>query len=219
MPRPSVCVRRRPLVVAAIVTQLVTQDRTQHAMVLSALRAGPSHLLFGPQLDGLSSRVKNQLRVDVDPRLAGCECRPLADEPQRPGWRQRPGPSSRVLIVRGATAATRLQDRPGRLGVTVRSSAENRAPIGELQADLVGLVSQHAAAWGLGIEAGGARVYKGGDEDFESVGVGRYAGDRDRRLVGPVKLQRFDGHDAWEFRLRRVPWSRRPTLQGRPRWR
>src|SRR5216684_1400662 len=97
-----------------------------------------SHLVFWPELNALASCVKDQLGVDADPRFAGPGRRPVADELQRPAWWQRPGPPPGVLIVRGATATAWPQDRPGRLGVTVWSAAGDRAPIGELQADLVG---------------------------------------------------------------------------------
>src|SRR5258708_22982591 len=104
-----------------------------------------SHLVFSPELDALASCVKDQLGVDTDPRVAGPERRPVADELQRPAWWQRPGPPPGVLIVRGATATAWPQERPGRLGVTVRSAAGDRAPSGELQADRVGLVGEYAA--------------------------------------------------------------------------
>jgi hypothetical protein len=53
-------------------------------------------------------------------------------------------PTTGMLVVRGAAAAW-PQDRSCRLGVTVWSAAGDRAPIGELQADLVGLVGEYAA--------------------------------------------------------------------------
>ena len=49
-------------------------------------------------------------------------------------------PTTGVLIVRGATPAAWPQDRSCRLGVTVWCVAGDRAPVEQLQADLVGLV-------------------------------------------------------------------------------
>ena len=55
------------------------------------------------------------------------------------------------------------------------------------------------------VEARGAWSDEAGHEDFESVAVREQAGDRDRGLLGSVKLQGIDRHDAREFRLRRIP--------------
>jgi hypothetical protein len=58
-----------------------------------------------------------------------------------------------------------------------------------------------------------------GHEDFEPFGIGRYPYDRDRGLLGSGKFQGVNRHDGRQLRLRRVPWTRRPTLQCRPRGR
>ena len=47
--------------------------------------------------------------------------------------------------------------------------------------------------------------YAAGQEEFESPGVGSYPDDRYRGLLGPVKVQGIDRHDARKFRLWRVP--------------
>jgi hypothetical protein len=61
-----------------------------------------SALVFCPYPDTALCRVKDQLRVDADPRFGGSE---LADELQGPAWRQRPGPPPHEQIVRRAAAA------------------------------------------------------------------------------------------------------------------
>jgi hypothetical protein len=61
-----------------------------------------SALVFWPYPDTALCRVQDQLRVDADPRFGGSE---LADELQRPAWRQRPGPPPHEQIVRRAAAA------------------------------------------------------------------------------------------------------------------
>src|SRR5260370_6211112 len=114
--------------------------------------------------------VKGQLGVDADPRFAGPERRPLADELQRPAWRQRPGPPPRELIVRGATAAARSQDRFCRLGVTLWSSAHDLAAIGELQTDLEGPASERSARR-VCVEARGARAGGAGPANFSFTSV------------------------------------------------
>src|SRR5258708_33294514 len=106
--------------VATLLSRLLSTEQSD---------AGSSHLVFWPELDALASCVKDQLGVDADPRFAAPERRPLADELQRPGWRQRPCPPPRELIVRGATAAARSPDRVCRLGVTRRPAADHRAAI------------------------------------------------------------------------------------------
>jgi hypothetical protein len=123
-----------------------------------------------------------------------------------------------MLVVRGAAAAW-PQDRSCRLGVTVWSAAGDRAPIGELQADLVGLVGEYAAIRGLGVEARVTRVEEGGHGEFESITVCGQAGDGDRGPHGSAQLQGLDGHDSREFRLRRIPEAGAPALQCRAtRW-
>jgi hypothetical protein len=148
--------------------------------------AGSSRLVFWPELDALASCVKDQLGVDADPRFAGPERRPLANELQRLSWRQRPGPPPRELIVRGATAAARSQDRFCRLGVTLWSCAHDGAAIGELQTDLEGPVSQ-----GLGKVDDRPACPVGGDLSYCSLSVWAVA------LVGGCQ---FRGMVTWARR-------------------
>src|SRR5258708_28387364 len=119
--------------VATLLSRLLSTEQSD---------AGSSHLVFWPELDALASCVKDQLGVDADPHFAAPERRPLADELQRPGWRQRPCPPPRELIVRGATAAAWSQDRFCRLGVPPCASADCLSAIGELQTGLEGPASE-----------------------------------------------------------------------------
>jgi hypothetical protein len=57
--------------------------------VLREVVAPSSAFVLWPYPDTALRRVKDQLRVNADPRFAGPE---LADERQRPDWRQRPCP-------------------------------------------------------------------------------------------------------------------------------
>ena len=176
-------------------------------------------LVIGPDPHTLLRRITDQLRVHADPRFARPE---LTDEFQRPAWRQRPCPPPQDHTVRTAAAAARTQDGPGWLGVTVRSPADDFAAIGELQTYLVGLplreyAPRRARHW-IFVEARDIRPDEAGHEEFETIAVGPYTGDRDRGLLGPVKLQGVDRHEGREFRLRRVPSTRHPACQLRDRW-
>src|SRR5271155_5573768 len=125
-------------------------------------------------------------------------------------------------MVRTAAAAARLQDRPGWLGVTVWAPAGDLAAVGELQTDLEGLplceyAPRRAGHW-VFVEAEGTGPDEAGHEEFETIAVGPYAGDRDRGLLGPVKLQGVDRHEGRKLRFRRVPWTRHRACQLRDRW-
>src|SRR5258708_39788136 len=162
--------------VATLLSRLLSTEQSD---------AGSSPLVVWPELDALSSCVKEQLGVDADPRFAAPERRPLADELQRPGWRQRPCPPPRELIVRGATAAAWSQDRFCRLGVTRWSSADDLAAIGELQTGLEGPASERSARRGC-VGARGDWAGEGGDQQFEFVCGGRgwrCSGSRPARSV------------------------------------
>src|SRR5258706_12576955 len=56
------------------------------------------HLVFSPELDALASCVKDQLGVDTDPRVAGSEGRPVADELHRRALWQGAGPPTGVVL-------------------------------------------------------------------------------------------------------------------------
>src|SRR5580704_10336742 len=171
---------------------------------------GPSAGVLWPQLDAAACRVKDQLRVDADPRFGDPEPGPLADELQWPPGRQRPSPPPRELNV----AADRSQDRPRRLGVgawsEVESPADGLAAIGELQPEVEGpqCPGQRPRHIGRRVAPGdamGARPDAMGHKDLESGGVGRYPDDRYRGLLGSLELQSIDRHDARKFCLWRPP--------------
>jgi hypothetical protein len=168
-----------------------------------------SGVIFWPEPDASPGGVEDQLPVDADPRFADPVHRPLADELQRPGRGQRPYPPPKELRARGAATTARLQDRPCGFRVTAWPSADGLAAIGELHADrevlqLAAPAPQHLRRR-VFIEAGGSRANATGQEEFESSGVGGHPDDRYRGLLGPVKVQGIDRHDARKFRLRRVP--------------
>src|SRR6478752_6237363 len=86
-----------------------------------------------PGPDTSAGCVEDQLSVDTDPRFGDSIGRPLADELQRPGGRQRPCPPPKLLEVRSAAAAAPLQDRSGRLGVTATTITDDGLAISEPQ--------------------------------------------------------------------------------------
>ena len=75
-------------------------------------------------------RIKNYLRVDADPRFSDLKHRPLADELERPFWRQRPGPKAREKRVLGTITAIRAQERAVGLDLGVRFPADDLRPNG-----------------------------------------------------------------------------------------
>jgi hypothetical protein len=176
---------------------------------------GGVRVIFWPELDASAGGVEDQLSVDADPRFADPVHRPLADEPQRPGRGQRPHPPPKELRVRGAATTARLQDRPCGFRATAWPSADRLAAIGELHADREVLQLSAPAPQHLWrrvfIEAGGSRADAADYEEFESPDVGRYLDDRYRGLLGPVKVQGIDRHDARKFRLWRVPRVMHPA--------
>ena len=73
-------------------SQAVSQARSNHGPGPRVIHApwvrpqsGGQLSLSWPKPDAPAGRVEDQLRVDADPRLGDPECRPLADELQRPG--------------------------------------------------------------------------------------------------------------------------------------
>jgi hypothetical protein len=118
-----------------------------------------------------------------------------------------------ALRVRRAAATTPLQDRFCGFGVTMRCAADGLAAVGELHADLEGvLLCEHASSH-LGreflVEAWSTRPDTAGHGELESLGVSRYPCDRHRGQFGPVKVQGIDQHSARKFRLGRMPWVMR----------
>ncbi len=57
-----------------------------------AVRISASAFVFRPYPDAAPRRAADNLRIDAGPGFGDAERRPLADELQRPGGRQRPGP-------------------------------------------------------------------------------------------------------------------------------
>ena len=218
----SICDSVSTSAVTWVFSGYVHRAAHDHPVYIPCGLCGVVRVIFWPEPDASAGGVEDQLSVDADPRFADPVHRPLADEPQRPGRGQRPHPPPKELRVRGAATTARLQDRPCGFKVTAWPSADRLAGIGELHADREVLELSAPAPQHLWrkvfIEAGGSRADAADYEEFESPGVGRYPDDRYRGLLGPVKVQGIDRHDARKFRLRRVPRVMHPARRRFGGW-
>src|SRR2546429_9948426 len=93
--------------------------------------------VFRPQPGAAPGRVEDRLRVDTDPGFGDAERRPSADELQRPGGRQRPGPPPGDERVRAAPTGERGEHWPRWLGIAGRPAGawapSGPAAVGERQ--------------------------------------------------------------------------------------
>jgi hypothetical protein len=135
--------------------------------------------VFRPEPDAALGRVEAELRICAGPGFGDAERGPLADELQRPGGRQRPGPPPGYERVRAAGACERVPDRPRWFGIVVwpaaTGSAGGLAAVGELQAEAEGApgcghVTRPAGQVLLGVA--GAGPDPRGQEDLDPGGEG-----------------------------------------------
>jgi len=184
-----------------------------HPVYVPCVLCGGVRVIFPPEPDAPPGGVKDQLPVDAGPRFADPVHRLLADELQRPGRGQRP--PLKQLRVRGAAATARLQDRPrgsksprGLPLMAVRPS-ENRTLTGKSPGSLPRRLRISGA--GSSSRPGVPGRMRRARKNSKSPGVAGNPDDRYRGLLGPVKVQGIDRHDARKFRLRRVPRVMHPA--------